>query len=229
MNKIIFLFSLLLISIQLFSQEEVKLKNGKTIIVNPNGTWNYKTGVSTDNSFTDPRDGHVYKTITIGTQTWMAENLAYKTSNGCWAYNNDPSYVTIYGYYYNWESAKKVCPLGWHLPSEAEWSVLVNYLGGIKEAASKLHDNSSKLWEGPCADGGNNSSGFSALPAKCCGPDGVVNQLGFDAMFWTSTDDWEKCAWYYILTMDFTGSSCELQRSNMGYKVNGCSIRCIKD
>ena len=76
--------------------------------------------------FTDSRDKHVYKWVKIGTQTWMAENLAYKADRGCWAYNNKKSNVKTYGYLYNWETAKKVCPSGWHLPTDTEWTTMIN-------------------------------------------------------------------------------------------------------
>ena len=99
--------------------------------------------------FTDARDGKVYKTITIGTQTWMAENLAYLPSvshsftssfdfpvyyvygydgNSVSAAKASANYIT-YGVLYNWEAAKIACPSGWHLPTDAEWTILENYLG----------------------------------------------------------------------------------------------------
>ena len=90
--------------------------------------------------FTDPRDGNVYKMITIGTQTWMARNLAYKTNGGCKAINNNESNVPLYGYEYNWETAKIACPAGWHLPTDAEWTQLIDYLGGKKLAGNKLRE-----------------------------------------------------------------------------------------
>jgi uncharacterized protein (TIGR02145 family) len=92
-------------------------------------------------TFTDPRDGKTYNTIKIGTQTWMAENLAYKAGNGCWAYDDNPENVAKYGYLYYYETAKTVCPEGWHLPGDMEWNILVKYLGGDKVAGGKLKEN----------------------------------------------------------------------------------------
>jgi uncharacterized protein (TIGR02145 family) len=99
-------------------------------------------------SFTDPRDGHVYKTVTIGNQTWMAENLAYlpkinppseisESKSKYYVYNFDGDNVSVakatdnykmYGVLYNWNAAMKSCPTGWHLPSDKEWARLENYL-----------------------------------------------------------------------------------------------------
>lgn len=82
-------------------------------------------------AYKDPRDGKEYKTVIIGTQTWLAENLAYKPSSGnFWAYDNNLDNIIKYGYLYDWETAKKVAPVGWHLPSKEEWDELYKYLGG---------------------------------------------------------------------------------------------------
>jgi uncharacterized protein (TIGR02145 family) len=95
-------------------------------------------------TFTDTRDGHEYKTIQIGTQTWMAENLAYlptTTPITTWS-NTEPCYYVYdyakYGVLYNWTAALTACPTGWHLPSDAEWTVLLNYLGGQNVAGGKM-------------------------------------------------------------------------------------------
>ena len=92
-------------------------------------------------TFTDPRDGKVYKTVTIGTQTWFAENLAYKLSNGCYAYRQNEYNVSKYGYLYLYETAKNACPSGWHLPNDIEWNSLINFLGGKEVAGVKLKQN----------------------------------------------------------------------------------------
>ena len=80
-------------------------------------------------SLTDSRDGQVYKTIKLGSQEWLAQNMNYSTSNGSWCYNDSIQYCEVYGKLYNWEAAKTVCPSGWHLPGADEWSVLTAFLG----------------------------------------------------------------------------------------------------
>jgi uncharacterized protein (TIGR02145 family) len=107
--------------------------------------------------FTDPRDGKIYKTVKIGNQVWMAENLAYKTQKGSWAYNNDENNAKIYGYLYEWEAANNACPPGWHLPTKAEWETLISNLGS--EPGNKM--KSTRVEEHSCV--GTNQSGFGAV------------------------------------------------------------------
>ena len=80
-------------------------------------------------TFTDSRDGNTYKWIEIGNQIWMAENLNFHANSGCWVYDNNPENADTYGRLYNWETARNVCPDGWHLPSDNEWKELEVYLG----------------------------------------------------------------------------------------------------
>jgi hypothetical protein len=103
--------------------------------------------------------GKTYKTVVIGTQNWMAENLNYNVS-GSHCYDNLESNCNKYGRLYDWATAKTVCPAGWHLPSGTEWATLINYVGGSNIAGKKLKATSG--WN----NGGNgqNTYGFSALP-----------------------------------------------------------------
>jgi len=172
-------------------------------------------------TFTDSRDGKVYKTVMIGTQTWMAENLAYKANSGCWAYDNDTNNVAKYGYLYNWETAKVVCPAGWHLPSDAEWTILTKYLGGEDVAGGKL--KSINLWLSP-NKGATNETGFTALPGGSCNGRGEFGDVGNGGHWWSSTEYQKIGAW--IRRMSYHSSNAT--RSNY-YKKGGFSVRCVKD
>lgn len=158
-------------------------------------------------TFTDARDGRTYKTITLGTQTWMAENLAYKAGNGCRAYDDNTENAAKYGYLYLYETAKTVCPAGWHLPDEMEWKTLVTYLGGDKVAGSKLKE-----------------AGFGALAGGFRNGFGIYSGLGSHGMWWSSTWSTAMNAWYRLLTFE----SGKFEKRNLG-KISGFSVRCVKD
>jgi uncharacterized protein (TIGR02145 family) len=173
-------------------------------------------------TFKDPRDGKVYKTVKIGSQTWMAENLAYKASSGCWAYKNDQSKVATYGYLYNWETAKNVAPAGWHLPSDAEWETLVNYLGGESVPGGKM--KSTTGWNSPNT-GATNESGFNALPAGYrSNDDGSFYYLGSSTYFWSSSPLESELAWARYLFCNYGGV-----HRRYSYRTYGCSVRLLKD
>jgi len=133
------------------------------------------------NTFTDPRDGKVYKTVKIGNQVWMAENLNYDAS-GSKCYNNDPANAEKYGRLYDWETAKKVCPAGWHLPSEEEWEILIDFVGGAEIAGTKL-----KAKFGWNDFNGTDDFGFSALPG------GRMSygfcEVGYSGFWWSASED----------------------------------------
>jgi uncharacterized protein (TIGR02145 family) len=172
-------------------------------------------------SFIDSRNGKTYKTVKIGTQTWMAENLAYKTSSGCWAYDNNQNNVITYGYLYDWETAKKVCPKGWHLPNDAEWATLTTYLGGQDIAGGKL--KSTSIWKSPNT-GATNSSGFTALPGGCRDYDGTFKYIGYAGNWWSSSGSSSANSWHRRLGYDVSFIGC------YNYlEVDGFSVRCIKD
>ncbi len=173
-------------------------------------------------TFTDKRDGKTYKTVKIGNQIWMAENLNYKTSSGSWCYDDNSSNCDIYGRLYNWETAKTACPSadGWHLPTDDEWTTLVNYLGGEKVAGGKLKSTTS--WTSPNT-GASNSSGFSALPSGYRNTNGNYCYRSYGTNLWSSTEC-GTIAWNRTLNYSMTS----VLRSNYG-KANGFSVRCLKD
>ena len=134
-------------------------------------------------SMTDERDGQTYKTVKIGDQTWMAENLNYEIA-GSFCYGDDTSNCTKYGRLYYWSSALNACPNGWHLPSQMEWNSLMNEVGGSSSAGKFLKSKNGWLDNGNGLDGYS----FSALPA------GEVHNGSYSskeqcAFFWSSTEN----------------------------------------
>jgi len=175
-------------------------------------------------TFTDPRDGKVYKTVKIGEQVWMAENLNFECE-GSVSYDNDPSNAEKYGRLYDWETAMKVCPPGWHLPSKEEWVELVDFAGGEYVAGEKLKATSG--WNEFCNNGNNGTDnyGFSALPGGYYCWDGNFHDVGDDGEWWSADEheDFSDCA--YPLT--FILEIAEL--SGCSIKSNLYSVRCIQD
>ena len=185
-------------------------------------------------------DGNVYNTVTIGTQCWMVENLKTTRYNdgttipnvtdntawtglttGAWCYyNNDVSNNSIYGKLYNWYAVKtgKLAPAGWHVPTFAEWGTLVNYLGG-QGAGGKM--KATTLWNSPNT-GANNSSGFSGLPAGYRLFDGSSNMGNF-GNFWSSSECIPTASY---LNLYYNNDEANTYCYN---KLNGLSVRCIKD
>ncbi len=186
-------------------------------------------------------DGNVYNTVVIGEQTWLKENLkSLHYSDGTpipdvLAYNNSDSLAQIYGLLYTWDAAMRnstqpgaqgVCPDGWHIPTDQEWSEMENYLGGASVAGGKMKDTGTVYWEAPNT-GASNSSGLSVLPGgefdAFYNPNqfSLINQY---AVFWTSTQVSTLKARERYLAYN---SSASLIYD--WYKVMNYSIRCIKD
>jgi uncharacterized protein (TIGR02145 family) len=177
-------------------------------------------------------DGNTYKTIQIGTQTWMAENLKttkyrngdpistdWSTSTtGAYAiYDNEPGNNTNLGKLYNWYAAvdsRNLCPVGWHVPSSAEWTILDNYLGGSPLAGVKLK---STIYSGA-----TNESGFSGLSSGV-----LVNSYVFmnSANWWSSVESSSTFARSFYLSY-YLGNSTGMDNLEKQY---GLSVRCIKD
>jgi len=175
-------------------------------------------------TYSDMRDGKVYKTVKIGDQIWLAENLSYKPDSGkYWVYENNNGEVLNYGYLYNWETATHVCPTTWHLPSDAEWTTLTDHLGGETLAGGKL--KATTTWKYNTYGSATNESGFGSLPTGYrYYVDGTFDRLSERTYFWTSTPNTKGTAFtrllrYFDNEVDRAGYFCAF----------GYSVRCIKD
>lgn len=174
-------------------------------------------------TFVDSRDEKTYKTIQIGDQIWMAENLAYSPTSGrYWAYNNNSSNVTKYGYLYDWETASKVCPQGWRLPNDDDWEELVDYLGQYEGNKMK----STTGWQLPNTN--NNSSGFSGTPGGRYSFETNSFEDGSNSSFrtgnwWSYTASGEMMASLVVLDKSYT-----INNYSETSKTSGLSVRCIK-
>jgi len=184
--------------------------------------------------FTDTRDNEDYKLVKIGNQIWMTENLNYKTANGSWCYDDKESNCNTYGRLYNWETSKKVCPNGWHLPTDEEWKELERHLGmSIEESDKKLYrgtneggklkETSLSYWKVP-NEKSTNKSGFSALPGGYRSIFGLYNNMGNIAYFWSSTEFNSTNIW--SRTLYYNNSKVNRHDNSKEYSF---SVRCIKD
>jgi uncharacterized protein (TIGR02145 family) len=184
-------------------------------------------------------DGHVYQTVQIGDQVWMAENLKTTryadgtsiatgldevewestTSGAFGAHGADP----VYGFFYNWYAASsgKICPAGWHIPGKLEWTRLAEYLEGRALAGGKLKDTSS-LWSSPNT-GATNISGFSALPAGFFFGRSTSNN-GLQCGFWSSTLINDDFAYANSLSYFFSSLEEVAAKKNLGF-----NCRCVRD
>jgi len=235
-----------------FSSNIIGLTSGTTYYVCAYATNIYGTGYGNIISFTTLSvstvtdiDGNTYKTIKIGNQWWMAENLRVTHYNDGVAipnvkkssdwrninyeayciYNNDTSIASTYGLLYDGYEIYRVAPIGWHIPSDSEWTILTDYLGGESVAGSKLKEIGTDHWIYPNT-GANNESGFSALPGGLRSTNGSFDKMGLYAYFWSSTeyDDSKIIVWCRKLYYD----DSEISRDHF-YRYYGFSIRCVND
>ena len=184
-------------------------------------------------------DGNEYKTVEIGNQVWLGENLKSSRypdgsviTKGIYDYENNTANSEIYGKLYTWETSMNgqtieksqgVCPSGWHIPSKSEWEELIDYLGGVTSAGGKLKEEGKTYWTSTDSTV-TNSSGFTALPAGFMFYNFYMN-LGVETGFWTSTEYNNDEAYYKGL---WNSHSRVLGPST--YKATmGLSVRCIKD
>jgi len=168
--------------------------------------------------FTDPRDMQTYRIVKIGSQIWMAENLNYDAINSV-CYENDIANAKKYGRLYDWNTAKKTCPIGWHLPNNDEWQILINFAGGNSVAGNKL--KAKEDWNNN--GNGTDELGFSALPG------GLLNKgsfivLGYKGVWWSATEINSNNT--YSKGIDHNGNYVFQGSEDKAYML---SIRCIKD
>jgi len=191
-------------------------------------------------------DGNVYKTVGIGTQIWMAQNLKTTryndgtgiplvNSDSIWTYTNSPAYCwysndstinrKVYGALYNFYTVETelLCPPGWHVPTKEEWERLGKFLGGIDIAGAKLKDYYTFCWNGPnpCVI---NTFSFSALPGGERFTNGIFKEIGDRGNWWTSTNDRTYLATYISMNHESKGLSV-----THAFLRQGFSVRCIKN
>ncbi len=194
--------------------------------------------------FTDSRDGQTYNTVQIGTQCWMAENLNIGTMiNGSeemtdnsviekYCYDNNTANCDEYGGLYQWNEmmqyttiagVRGICPSGWYLPTDEEWTTLTDFLGGESVAGGKMKEAGTVHWSSPNA-GATNESGFTCLPGGNRNPDHSFSYLTLYTNFWLSSEYSGSNAW--IRGLHYNSSIV----SPYNYtKFSGFSVRCLKD
>jgi uncharacterized protein (TIGR02145 family) len=196
-------------------------------------------------------DGNVYHTVTIGTQTWMVENLkTTKYNDGtaiplvtdgtawsklttpgyCWYNNYATTYKTTYGALYNWYAVAtgKLCPNGWHVPTDAEWTKLTTDLGGDTLAGGKMKSTGTigagtGLWQDPNT-GATNESGFTAVPAGFRYSGGTFDKVGNLGFWWCSSECSPLNAWGQTLYYNYSYVIRYFHSKSDGY-----SVRCVRN
>ena len=190
-------------------------------------------------------EGNIYNTVSIGNQIWMASNLStsryrngayipYILNSKQWAsikspalsfYNHDNNYETNYGKQYNWYAVtdtQGLCPIGWHIPTNDEWTILSDFLGGLNLAGGRMKATGTQYWSFP--SNGSNSSGFTGLPGGFRNVDGTFGILGYNGFWWSATEENEQRA--INRSIIYTDN---LLSAGSSSKNHGFSVRCLKD
>jgi uncharacterized protein (TIGR02145 family) len=197
-------------------------------------------------------EGNTYKTVYIGSQQWMGENLKTSKYNdgtmipnitdntqwanlttGAWSYyNNDATNNSKYGKLYNWyavssttNGSKNLCPTGWHVPTDTEWTVLTDYLGGESIAGGKMKEAGTSSWSNPNTDA-SNSSLLTYLPGGDRSSEGYFNFFGINGNGWSSSENIILNGWAWCRPLDHNNGAANRKYST---KKNGLSVRCLRD
>lgn len=192
-------------------------------------------------------DGNVYHTVTIGTQVWMKENLKvmhYRngdpipfvtdtttwkglTTGACCSYDNFMGNANTFGMLYNGYAvadSRHICPAGWHVPVNAEWTILINYLGGAAVAGGKMKETGTTHWNNPNT-GATNESGFTARAGGIRhSNDASFSGSGTQGIWWSATEPYTPYMTYYSLV-----NYNQTITTNVADKCGGLSVRCVKD
>jgi uncharacterized protein (TIGR02145 family) len=234
-----------------FSSSITGLTSGTNYYVRAYATNNVGTVYGNEFIFILPvtdMDGNVYNTEMIGTQVWMTWNLKTSRYNDstviplitdnvawgtlttpayCWYKNNGAYNKNTYGTLYNWFAVNtgKLCPVGWHVPSEDEWKTLTDYVGGENIASGELKESGTGHWMSPNL-GASNDFGFTALPGgyRTGLSAGAFHALGYYGLWWASTEDAMDYARARLMTFDASEIA-----PGVGLKKDGLSVRCVKD
>ena len=182
-------------------------------------------------------DGNVYPTIQFGDQWWMAANLNVtsgpdeKAITG-YCYDNDEENCKTYGRLYTWdeamnssweESASGICPAGWHIPSDAEWQLLITYLGGGAVAGGKTKDSSAHYWASPNI-GATNESNFNVLPTGFLDFTGEYKGLG-EVCFYRTSSSQDR---YKVYARELNSGNASIRKAGM-HPDDALPVRCVKD
>ncbi len=190
--------------------------------------------------------GNVYDIVKIGDQYWMADNLKKTQYNDgtdiplvedngawgslsapgyCWYDNDSAAYAQEYGALYNWYVIEtgQLCPEGWHVPTDNDWTELTDFLGGESIAGGKLKQTGTSTWNSPNT-GATNSTGFTAIASGQRNNDGTYNDMGDNCFLWSASEYSGTDAWYRRLSFD-----SEVTHSASHNKIKGFSVRCVRD
>jgi uncharacterized protein (TIGR02145 family) len=175
--------------------------------------------LSGQGSFTDKRDGNVYRTVTIAGAIWMAENLRFKVRAGAFYFNNDSNNISGYGALYEWKTAMNSCPAGWHLPSGTEFQTLINHL------------EQKDVWRKNALD----PSSFGIQLGGMQDYEGIYSEMDESGYYWTSTEYDKINAEYFSYLLIDDKPVIDISRKEDIADIHGTeksskySVRCLKD